>query len=95
MNNAYATLLVSTYILTVVVKGNSLKLIDNLKHDKGFIKWAVALGLTNVVIDSINPKLSTPFSLLVYTAMILQVSRNNTLDKSLENFQNIFTNEEL
>jgi hypothetical protein len=59
---------VGTFLLTVVVKGNSKALVEQAIADKAFIKWAVAVGILFYLRDVSG--LKGPVTLLITAAFI-------------------------
>jgi hypothetical protein len=56
------------FLLTVVVKGNSPKLVELALRDKGFVKWAIAIGILFYLRDI--PEMKGPVTLLIAAAFI-------------------------
>lgn len=74
--NAYAELTLVVYLLAVLFAKNEIALIDELKKETGFFKWAIALGLVIVVADQFD-KAGATFITLVYVAMALTAVKQN------------------
>jgi hypothetical protein len=56
------------FLLTVVVKGNSPKLVELALRDKGFLKWAIAVGIL-FYLKGVK-QLDGPVTLLIAAAFI-------------------------
>lgn len=74
--NAYSNLVLAVYILAVLSNNNEKQLIEKLKGETDFIKWAIALGLVVSISEKLD-KFGDYFIIAVYFAMALTAIRNN------------------
>lgn len=63
-----AGVVVGGYLITVAVNGNSKELISQAKKDRGFLKWAVAVGI--LIYAYKMPGMSEPITLMIVIAFL-------------------------
>lgn len=63
-----ASLVIGAYLIGVVVKGNTQKLLSLAKRDKAFLKWAIALAILWYLYNV--PELKGPVGLLIFAALL-------------------------
>lgn len=56
------------YLLMVVIKGNSKAMVELAYRDRGFLQWAIALGILWYLYGI--PELKGPVSMLILAAFI-------------------------
>ena len=71
-----ASLAVGGYLIAVAVNGNGDKLIDRAKQNKGFVKWALAVGLALYLYKI--PGMSEPVTLIIFMAFLGLFLKNGT-----------------
>lgn len=59
---------VGGYLVIVAVKGNSKALIAQAKKDRGFLKWAIAVGILAYAYKM--PGMSEPITLIIAIAFL-------------------------
>ena len=74
--NAYSNLVLAVYLLAVLANNNEKQLIEKLKGETDFIKWAIALGLVVSISEKLD-KFGDYFIIAVYFAMALTAIRSN------------------
>lgn len=62
------------YLISVAINGNSQKLIDQAKADKGFLKWAVAVGIAVYMYRV--PGMAGPVTMIIAAAFIALFLKN-------------------
>lgn len=63
-----SSLVIGSFLITVVVRGNTKDLIDRAKEDKAFLKWAIAVGILYYMYSI--PELKTTVGLIIFAAFI-------------------------
>jgi hypothetical protein len=71
-----ASLAVGGYLVSVAVNGNGDKLIAQAKKNKGFVKWAIAVGIA--VYAYKIPGMQEPVSLIIFMAFLGLFLENGT-----------------
>jgi hypothetical protein len=64
------------FLITVAVKGNSPELIEQAKKDRGFLKWAVAVGVLAYI--RTIPGMSGPVTSVIAIAFLALFIKNGT-----------------
>lgn len=76
--NALAAFVIAGYLVMVVYHGNALNLIDNLKQEKGFIKWGVALVILNLIKDAgIGGPIPGALIATAFVGMLINIGGNS------------------
>lgn len=82
-----ASLTVGGYLIAVAVNGNSDKLIAQAKANKGFIKWALAVGIALYAYKI--PGMSEPVTLIIFMAFLgLFIKNGSKIVNQTESFWN-------
>lgn len=76
MSNLITALILAAYLAVVGTNGNSGKLVDELKKEGGFIKWALSLALLLAILDRFPSAIATPaYTILIFSALIVAAER--------------------
>jgi hypothetical protein len=67
---------VGGYLIAVAVNGNSQLLIDQAIADRGFIKWAVAVGIALYMYKI--PGMAEPVTMIIVAAFLALFLKNGT-----------------
>ena len=67
---------VGTYLIAVAINGNSQALIEQAKKDRGFLKWAAAVGILAYVYSI--PGMSEPVAMIIFIAFLALFLENGT-----------------
>lgn len=67
---------IGTYLVSVAINGNSQALIDQAKKSKGFLKWAVAVGILAYAYSM--PDMAEPISIIIGVAFLALFLQNGT-----------------
>lgn len=67
---------VGGFLIAVAVNGNSAALIEQAKKDKGFLKWAVAVGIAYYLYKI--PGMAEPVTLIIFIAFLALFLQNGT-----------------
>lgn len=59
---------IGCFLLAVAVRGNSSALIETAKHDRAFLKWAIAVGILMYLYGI--PEIKGPIALLIFAAFL-------------------------
>lgn len=67
---------VGGFLITIAVRGNAPELVEQAKKDRGFIKWAVAVGILSYVYGI--PGMSEPVAMIIFIAFLALFLKNGT-----------------
>lgn len=64
------------YLVTVAARGNSAALIEQAKHDVGFLKWGIAVGILAYAYS--YPGMAEPVAMIIFIAFLGLFLNNGT-----------------
>lgn len=67
---------IGTYCIAVAINGNSQALIEQAKKSRGFLKWAVAVGILAYAYNM--PDMAEPVSIIIGIAFLALFLQNGT-----------------
>lgn len=77
--NALAAFIIAGYLVMVIWQGNALNLVNDLKQEKEFIKWGVALVILGLIKDSgIGGPIPGALIAVSFVGMLLNVGNNSS-----------------
>lgn len=80
-----ALLILAGYILSVGIRGNFFKLVDELGKESGFIKWIAAWGVFLVVLSIFPNKIQD--RMIMLTVVLLFFANPNLINRLNKLFQ--------
>ena len=83
--NAYAEIALAAYIVAVLIAKNEQHLIDMLKLESGFFRWAIALMIVVAFTDELG-EAGAIFQTMVFVAMAIVA-----IEKNPHAFDNLFS----
>lgn len=80
-----AGVILGIFILTVILRGNGGQLVDQLKKETGFVKWAASLLILGYIGDRFGG-IGAGLALMVYILLAMKIATNPDIMNGIKNF---------
>lgn len=74
--DSIAGVTIGGYLVAVAINGNSQDLLAQMKKDKAFLKWAIAVGVLGYAYSL--PDMAEPIAIIIFMAFLALFLENGT-----------------